>query len=113
MTLFNPKPEIFSKLSELGYPVMQSSQNKFSDVPAITFRIDGNSTEYYLENDIASQEILVSIDIWTNDSVTASSILAQAEAKMRELKYRLNTSLDVPSPEGALYHINATFTGNR
>lgn len=113
MTLFNPKPEIFNKLRELGYPVTQSSQNKFNEVPAITFRIDGNNTDYYLENDIASQEVLVTIDIWTNDSVTASSILAQVEAKMRELKYRLNTSLDVPSPEGALYHINATFIGNR
>ncbi len=113
MTLFNPKPEIFNKLRELGHPVTQSSQNKFNEVPAITFRIDGNNTDYYLENDIASQEILVTIDIWTNDSVTASSILAQVEAKMRELKYRLNTSLDVPSPEGALYHINATFIGNR
>lgn len=113
MTLFNPKPEIFSKLGELNYPVTQSSQNKFNKVPAITFRIDDNNTDYYLENEIATQRILVSIDIWTNDSVTASSILAQVEAKMRELKYRLNTSLDVPSPEGALYHINATFTGNR
>ena len=113
MSLFNPKPEIFNKLSELEYPVTQSSQNKFNEVPAITFRIDGNDTDYYLENEIASQEILVSIDIWANDSVTASSILVQVEAKMRELKYRLNTSLDVPSPEGALYHINATFIGNR
>ena len=113
MTLFNPKPEIFSKLRELGYPVVQSSQNKFNEVPALTFRIDGNATDYDLGNDIASQEITVTVDIWTNDSVTASGILAEAEAKMRELKYRLNTSLDVPSPEGALYHINATFVGIR
>ena len=48
MTLFNPKPEIFSKLSELNYPVTQSSQNKFNKVPAITFRIDDNNTDYYL-----------------------------------------------------------------
>lgn len=113
MSLFNPKPEIFNKLSELGYPVVQSSQNKFNEVPALTFRIDGNITDYDLGNDVASQEIVVTVDIWANDSVTASSILVQAEAKMRELKYRLNTSLDVPSPEGALYHINATFNGLR
>ncbi|MBR3169200.1 hypothetical protein IKF23_02050 [Candidatus Saccharibacteria bacterium] len=79
----------------------------------MTYRIDGNATDYDLGNDIASQEITVTVDIWANDSVTASSILAEAEAKMRELKYRLNTSLDVPSPEGALYHINATFIGLR
>ena len=111
--LFNPKPEIFNKLKELGYPVAQSSQNKFNEVPAITFRIDGNYTDYSLDNDIASQEVTVTVDIWANDSVTASSILVLAETKMRELKYRLNTSLDVPSPEGALYHINATFIGLR
>lgn len=113
MTLFNPKPEIFNKLRELGYPVVQSSKNVFNEVPALTYRIDGNATDYDLDNDIASQEITVTVDIWANDSVTASSILAEAEAKMRELKYRLNTSLDVPSPEGALYHINATFVGLR
>ena len=113
MTLFNPKPEIFSKLRELGYPVVQSSKNVFNEVPALTYRIDGNAADYDLGNDIASQEITVTVDIWANDSVTASSILAEAEAKMRELKYRLNTSLDVPSPEGALYHINATFVGLR
>ena len=113
MTLYNPKPEIFKKLSELDYPVTQSSQNIFNTVPAITYSIQGNSADYDLDNEIASQSILVSVDIWTDDSKTASSILAQVEAKMRELLYRLNTSLDVPSPEGALYHINATFVGLR
>ena len=113
MTLFNPKPEIFSKLRELGYPVVQGSQKVFNEVPALTYRIDGNATDYDLDNDIASQRVIVTVDIWANDSVTASSILAEAETKMRELKYRLNTSLDVPSPEGALYHINATFVGLR
>ncbi len=112
--MFNPKPEIYQKLSEIeGVKVTQSSQNIFNEIPAITFRIDGNSADYDLDNDIASQEIFCSIDIWTDDSVTASRILAQTEAKMRELKYRLSNSLDVPSPEGALYHINATFIGLR
>lgn len=113
MSLYNPKPEIFKALKELGYPVTQGSQAVFNSVPAITFRINGNTTDYYLENDIASQEITATIDIWADDSITASKLLAKVEAKMRTLKYRLNNSLDVPSPEGALYHINATFTGNR
>lgn len=112
--MFNPKPEIYSKLCEIeNVHVSQSSQNIFNEVPAVTFRIDSNSAEYYLENDISSQEILCSVDIFADDSVTASNILVQVEAKMRELKYRLNNSLDVQSPEGALYHINATFVGNR
>lgn len=111
--MFNPKREIVSKLRELNYPVSRSSNNVFNEVPAITYRIGGNENDYYLENDIASQRIIVTIDIWTEDSVTASNILVQVEAKMRELKYRLTNSLDVDSPEGALYHINATFVGLR
>lgn len=112
--MFNPKPEIYEKLCEIeGVDVSQSSQNIFNNVPAVTYRIDGNAAEYYLENDIASQEIRCTIDIFAEDSVTASNILVQVEAKMRELKYRLNNSLDVPAPEGALYHINATFVGLR
>lgn len=113
--MFNPKPEIYAKLCEIdGVKVSQSSQNIFNEVPAVTFRIDGNSADYYVsENNISSQEILCAVDIFADDSVTASRILAQVEAKMRELKYRLNNALDVPSPEGALYHINATFVGLR
>lgn len=111
--MFNPKREIVSKLGELGYPVSRSSNNVFSEVPAITYRIGGNENGYYLENDIASQRVTCVVDIWTEDSVTASSILVEVEAKMRELKYRLTNSLDVDSPKGALYHINATFVGLR
>ncbi len=112
--MFNPKSEIYSKLCEIqGVDVSQSSNNIFNAVPAITYRIDGNEAEYYLENEIASQNIRCAIDIWADDSVTASSLLVQVEAKMRELKYRLTNSLDVPAPEGALYHINATFAGLR
>jgi hypothetical protein len=112
--MYNPKREIYSKLCEInGIAVSQSSQNVFNSVPAVTYRIEGNAAEYYLENEIASQRIYCVIDIWTDESTTASTLLAQVEAKMRELKYRLNNALDVPSPEGALYHINATFVGLR
>ncbi|MDO4979152.1 MAG: hypothetical protein Q4E47_03310 [Candidatus Saccharibacteria bacterium] len=111
--MFNPKPEIVSKLKELGFPVTLSSQNVFNEVPAITYRITGNSAQYDLDNEIVKQDIAVTLDIYADDSVTASSLLVQVEAKMRELKYRLQNSLDVPSPEGALYHINATFVGLR
>ncbi|MDO4271543.1 MAG: hypothetical protein Q4C83_00975 [Candidatus Saccharibacteria bacterium] len=112
--MFNPKQEIYKKLSEIkDAAVSQSSQNIFNEVPAITYRIDGNGANYDLDNEIAYQDVRVSIDIFTDDSVTASKLLAQVEAKMREMKYRLDTSLDVPSPKGALYHINATFNGLR
>ena len=112
--MHNPKPDIYAKLCEIeDVAVSQSSNNIFNSVPAITYRIDGNSADYDLSNEIAAQQILCTIDIFANDSKTASRLLAQVEAKMRELKYRLNNSLDVPSPEGALYHINVTFVGIR
>ena len=112
--MFNPKTEIYSKLCEIeGVNVSQSSNNIFNKVPAVTYRIEGNEADYYLGNEIASQNIRCSIDIFADDSVTASRLLVQVEAKMRELKYRLTNSLDVPTPEGALYHINATFVGLR
>ena len=111
MTLYNPKPEIYSVLSELGYYVAQSSQNTFPTVPAITYKISGNSPEYCLDKELAKQDVTVTLDIWTNDTETGSQILAEAEAKMMSIDYRLKTSLDVPAPQGTLAHINATFVG--
>lgn len=112
--MFNPKTEVFQKLSELdGVSVSQSSQNEFKTLPALTFRMDGNASTYDLENEISKQDVRFTIDIFANDSVTASKVLANAEAKMRELKYRLNNAIDVPQPDGSLFHINASFDGIR
>ncbi len=111
--MYNPKKEIVTRLKELGFPVTRSSDNIFNEVPAITYRISENSADYTLENEISVQNITVTIDIWADKSTQTSEILAQVEAKMRELKYRLTNSLDVDSPEGALYHVNATFAGIR
>ena len=113
MTLTNPKPEIYTALASLGYVASQSSQNVFNSLPAITYKIIGNETRYTLDNQIMIQEISVGIDIWTEDSVTASRILGEVESEMRSINYRLQTSLDVPSPKGSLYHISATFKGLR
>lgn len=112
--MYNPKPEVYAKLCEIeGVSVSQSSQNVFNEVPAVTYRIDGHSGEYDLSNTLYRQDIRVTIDIFADDSPTTSSILESVEAKMRELNYRLNQAVDVPSPEGALFHKNATFDGIR
>lgn len=113
MTIANPKPEVYATLSSLGYSTAQSSQNVFNEVPAITYRVINNHTRYDLDNQIVIQEVEIAVDIWANDSVTASSILSEVELKMRSINYRLQTSLDVPAPKGSLYHINATFKGLR
>lgn len=109
--MYQPKADIFSALSQLGYYCAQSSQAIFSDgqIPAITFRIDDNSTNLDIDNQITSQNIIAVIDIFTNDSLTASDILSQVESTMRAIGYRLEYSADIPGPTGALYHINARF----
>ena len=109
--MFTPKSQIYQKLQSLNYYCHQGAQATFADneVPAITFRIDNNSVNLDLDNEIASQDIEVVIDIWSDDSVTASRILSEVEGDMRELGYRLTYSADVPSPEGCLFHINCRF----
>ena len=107
--MFNPKPEIYQKLSELDYSVAQSSQNIFEEVPAITYSISNDGANYCLGKELSHQDIEVIIDIWTDDSATGSKILGEVETKMREIDYRLKTSCDAPAPKGTLCHINTRF----
>lgn len=112
--MYNPKREVYQKLAELkGVTVSQSSQNVFNEVPAVTYRVANNAANYSLDNEITRQDIRITVDIFTEDSVTASDVLAKVEAKMREINYRLEASLDVPAPKDALYHVNATFDSVR
>lgn len=111
--MFAPKSEIQKSLSALGYYCRQGSQAVFADgqVPAITFRIDNNSVNLDLDNEIASQDVTVNVDIFADDSVTASTVLTKVEVAMRKIGYRMSYSADIPQPEGAMFHINATFDG--
>lgn len=111
--MFLPKQEIFEKLSELGYDCYQGSQVVFSKTPAITFRIDDNSVNLDLDNEISNQEIIATIDIFTDKGSQGSKILAEVEEKMRSIGYRLANSIDVPQPKGALYHINCRFIAKK
>lgn len=112
--MFKPKSEIYNKLKTLpGVTVRQGAQTVFADTPAVTFRLDNNAVNLDLDKNIASQDIAVAVDIWADDSPTASNLLSEVEAKMRELNYRLSFSADVPAPEGALYHIATRFEAAR
>lgn len=110
--MYLPKADVFEALVNLGHHCVQGGQAVFSDnqVPAITFRVDNNSVTRDLDNEIASQDITVTVDIWADDSVTASNILSQVEGTMRGLSYQLTYSADVPSPVGALQHITTRFS---
>lgn len=111
--MFLPKQEIFESLSELGVDCRQGSQVIFSKTPAITFRIDDNSVELDLDNQIREQDIIATIDIFADKGTEASQLLAGVEQKMRSIGYRLINSVDVPSPKGALYHINCRFKAKK
>ena len=109
--MFAPKEEIYAALAGLGYYCRQSSQAVITDteVPAITFRIDSNSVNTDLDNEIASQEVIVAVDIWTDDSSEGTRILSEVEQAMRSLHYRLSNSADVPQPTGCSNHITCQF----
>jgi len=49
------------------------------------------------------------VDIWAEDSVTASKVLSQVEEIMRLNLYKMSYSSDVPN-SGNLFHILSRFT---
>jgi hypothetical protein len=113
--MYLPKADVFSMLKELktlDYDVRQSNQNTFSNLPAVTFRVSTNEMRLDLSNDITSQDVEIIIDIWSEDSVTASNVLNDIERTMRLLEYRMTYSADVPDPKG-LFHIVSRFKSKR
>jgi hypothetical protein len=107
-----PKQDIFNKLSELNVGVAQSQPTEFNELPFINFSITQNDVELDLDNEINSQNIEVQIDIWAEDSVSASELLRQVEEKMREELYLMTYSADVPNV-GNIYHIVTRFNTKR
>lgn len=109
--MYQPKEELYKTLKALGYYCRQGAQATFADgeLPAITFRIENNSVELLLDNTISHQDITATVDIWADDSKTASSILTEVESALRGIGYRMSYSADVPAPTGALFHTNCRF----
>ena len=109
---FNPKPEIFAKLNSLGYSCKQGFQETFlkTEVPAITFTIGDKSARSELDGTPSAYDIEAIVDIWANDSVTASRIAGEVEAAMLDIEYLLTYSADVAAPEGCLNHMNLRFS---
>lgn len=107
--MYLPKSDVYNSLKTLNYYVSQTQPTEFNELPAITFRVGDNSVNLDLDNTIISQDIEIIIDIWAEDSVTASMVLSQVEEKMREINYNMSFSSDIPNI-GNLYHINCRFT---
>lgn len=106
--MYLPKSDIYNSLKQLNYYVSQTQPATFNELPAIIFKV-GNSINTDLDNNILSQDLDVQIDIWAEESVTASKVLSQVEETMRSNLYRMPYSDDVPNI-GNLYHIVSRFT---
>ena len=106
--MYLPKADLYSSLKTLGYYVSQTQPTTFTDTPTITFSVGNNAVSADLDGSISSQDIEVQIDIWADDSVTASAVLAQVEELMRSNLYIMSFSNDVPNA-GNLYHIVCRF----
>lgn len=107
--MYLPKSDIYNSLKKLNYYVSQTQPPVFNELPALIFRVNDNNISTDLDNNILSQDIEVQIDVWAEDSVTASSVLSQVEETMRLNLYKMSYSNDVPNI-GNLYHIVSRFT---
>lgn len=104
------KSTIYSTLSAIdGVDVSQESQNVFNQLPAITYSISNNVTNLSLGNEILSQDAEIKVDIWGSSSVEASATLAQTEAVLRAIGWRLSYQQDVPNPDKEIYHVTTRF----
>lgn len=107
--MYLPKKDVYNSLKELNYYVSQTQPAQFTELPALIFRVGNNGINTDLDNNILSQDLEVQIDIWAEDSVTASTVLSQVEETMRSNLYNMSFSNDVPNI-GNLYHIVSRFT---
>lgn len=107
--MYLPKTDVYNILKELNYYVSQTQPSEFNDLPAIIFKVGNNTIDTDLDNNIISQDIEIIVDIWAEDSLTASKVLSEVEEIMRLNLYNMTYSNDVPNT-GNLYHIYNRFT---
>lgn len=107
--MYLPKTDIYTSLKTLDYYVSQAQPDTFNNLPAIIFKVGNNGVNVDLDKTIISQDIEIIIDIWAEDSVSASTVLSQVEELMRNNNYIMSFSSDIPN-SGNLYHINCRFT---
>lgn len=107
--MYIPKSDIYSSLKQLNYYVSQTQPPTFNELPVIIFNVGNNTLNYDLDNNIISQDLEIIVDIWAEDSVTASKVLSQVEEIMRLNLYKMSFSNDIPN-NGNLYHISNRFT---
>ena len=106
--MYLPKKDVYDSLKTLPYSLSQTQPEIFNDLPTIVFNVGNNAVSTDLDGEISSQDIEIQIDIWAEDSVTASTILSQVEEIMRSNLYIMSFSNDVPNVSN-LYHTVCRF----
>ena len=107
--MYLPKTDVYNSLKELPYYVAQNKPAVFTDLPAVTFGVGNNAITTDLDGDISSQDIEITLDIWAEDSVTASTVLSEVEEIMRSNNYTMPFSNDVSNISN-IHHIACRFT---
>lgn len=113
--MYLPKQDIYTYLTSIeneiaGLKVYQTQPEKFTELPVVTFYVANNSVERFIDNEIAYQDITITIDIWSKTSSQGSNILNKVETIMREKNYSLDFSADIPNIDENINHINCRFT---
>ena len=104
------KTTVYNALSSLtGVTVQKANTAIGQNLPVLAYRVSQNAPRYDFDKTIGLQDVEITIDIFAAGST--STILASAEAKMREIDYFLTYTADLLDPEG-LEHTNARFTAN-
>lgn len=109
MIITDIKKQIYDCLSglEAHYPVIQSSDNVFSELPTITYFIENN---YKTDHDgEAFGKINLVVDIWSGDSVQVYTILQEITVALKGIGYEMSSSTDVPNEDKTIYHLNSQF----
>lgn len=106
--MYLPKKDVYDSLKTLPYYVSQSQPPIFNELPAVIFNVGNNAITTDLDGDISSQDIEIKLDIWADDSVTASTVLSEVEEIMRSNLYIMSFSNDVPNISN-IHHIACRF----
>ena len=106
----NPNASIYSKLNEItGVNVYRSYSESIEQMPSITYYVLGNAPSYSHSKQVNHQTYTISVDIWTRTPDELSTILAQVEAKMIEIDFRLINSNELDF-EKNIFRVNAVFS---
>lgn len=106
--MYIPKTDIYNILKTLPYLVSQKKPNVFKELPAITFFVLNNAIgKIDHDKNILWQDLAIQIDIWADDSISASNILKEVTELMLNNDYILTFSNDMDEKD--LYHIATRF----